>query len=63
MNPILIPRNHQVEKAIQDATNGNLSTFQNLTDAWKNPFLEPQDSSLEKPPLPHEQVKQTFCGT
>jgi len=63
VNPILIPRNHQIERAIQDATAGDFSTFHSLTEAWKTPYAEPADSALEKAPLPDERVMQTFCGT
>ena len=63
VNPYFIPRNHQVERAIQDATAGDFSTFHYLTEAWKTPFSEPVDSILEKAPLPEERVMQTFCGT
>jgi len=63
VNPVLIPRNHQIERAIQDATKGDFSTFELLHEAWKNPFSESKHPELEKAPLPHERVKQTFCGT
>ncbi|MDB9742013.1 YdiU family protein [Akkermansiaceae bacterium] len=64
VNPILIPRNHQVEVAIQGAYKGDFSLFHHLNEAWKNPFTEnPQYSDLEAAPLPNERVTQTFCGT
>ena len=63
VNPILIPRNHQVERAIQDATLGDFSTFQALSEAWKTPYAEPVNSALENAPLPRERVTQTHCGT
>lgn len=63
VNPILIPRNHQVERAIQDATLGDFSTFHRLTEAWKTPYAESSDPVLEKAPLPEEKVMQTHCGT
>jgi uncharacterized protein YdiU (UPF0061 family) len=63
-NPVLIPRNHQVERAIQDGYRGNYSTFHRLADAWKNPWQPPTDyHDLIAPPEPHEVVRQTFCGT
>jgi len=63
VNPILIPRNHQVERAIQDASKGDFSTFHTLTEAWKTPYVKPVDPSLENAPLSEERVMQTFCGT
>lgn len=63
-NPILIPRNHQVEAAIQQAYQGDYTLFHKLHNAWKFPFTETQGlQDLEKPPLPEERVTQTFCGT
>ena len=64
INPILIPRNHQVEAAIQGAYQGDYSLFHRLNKAWKKPFAENSDyQDLESPPLEHERVTQTFCGT
>ena len=63
-NPILIPRNHQVEAAIQQAYQGDYKHFHKLHKAWKLPFLDDARlQELEKPPLPQERVTQTFCGT
>ncbi|MGJ8657548.1 MAG: protein adenylyltransferase SelO [Akkermansiaceae bacterium] len=63
-NPILIPRNHQVEAAIQQAYKGDYTLFHRLYKAWKTPFAEnPDYRDLERAPLPHERVTQTFCGT
>ncbi len=63
-NPILIPRNHLVEQAIQGGYRGDFSLFHRLTEAWKNPWQpEHNDLVFATPPLPHEVVRQTFCGT
>jgi len=63
-NPILIPRNHQVEAAIQLAYKGDFTLFHRLHEAWKSPFTENSDhADLEAAPLPDERVMQTFCGT
>ncbi len=64
INPIRIPRNHQVEAAIQDGYKGDFTLFHRLHEAWKSPFKEnPEYSDLENAPLPEERVTQTFCGT
>ena len=64
INPILIPRNHQVEAAIQQAYNGDYTLFHHLHSAWKSPFVvDSNDTDLEAAPLPHQRVTQTFCGT
>lgn len=64
INPLYIPRNHQVQKAIDQAYQGNLSHFHQLLQAWKNPYQEQKAlEHLTLPPKPHERVYQTFCGT
>ncbi len=63
-NPVLIPRNHRVEQAIQAAYRGDYSVFNRLVDAYADPFAEDSAySDLEDRPLPGEVVHQTFCGT
>ena len=63
-NPILIPRNHRVEQAIQSAYAGDCTPFHRLNKALQHPFEEQEGyTDLEKPPLPEEQVRETFCGT
>jgi serine/tyrosine/threonine adenylyltransferase len=64
VNPIYIARNHQVERAIQNAMAGDLSTFKELLQVLKNPFTEQPGFELyKKPPLPEERISATFCGT
>ncbi len=63
-NPILIPRNHQVEAAIKQAYKGDFTHFYRLHEAWEFPYTEnPDHADLEAAPLPSERVRQTFCGT
>jgi uncharacterized protein YdiU (UPF0061 family) len=63
-NPILIPRNHRVEQAIQSGYSGDFAPFHRLVDALAAPYTEqPEYADLEAPPLPEEIVHQTFCGT
>ncbi len=63
-NPVLIPRNHRVEQAIQSAYRGDFAPFHRLTEAWQNPFEEnAATADLEAAPLPNEVVQRTFCGT
>lgn len=64
VNPILIPRNHRIEEAIQAAYQNDFSLFHRLTEALSKPFNEtPEYKDLESAPLPTEQVQNTFCGT
>ncbi len=63
-NPAIIPRNHRVEQMIQAATRGDFAPFERLTEALVHPFDDHADNAdLKQPPEPHEEVKQTFCGT
>jgi len=63
-NPILIPRNHRIEQAIQAAYEDDFAPFHRLVDALAKPYQEnPEYSDLEAAPLPHERVQNTFCGT
>ena len=63
-NPAIIPRNHQVERAIAAAYNGDLTVFHSLADAFADPWLDrAPDDPLTWPPQPEEVVHETFCGT
>jgi uncharacterized protein YdiU (UPF0061 family) len=63
-NPILIPRNHRVEQAIQGAYIGNFAPFHSLVDALAAPYADQAEyADLELPPRPEEIVHKTFCGT
>lgn len=65
VNPIYIPRNHLVEKVIQEAYQANTFTLMDsLLEALTSPFQErSQFNQFKEPPGPHEVVTQTFCGT
>ena len=64
VNPILIPRNHRIEEAIQAGYQNDFAPFHRLVDALAHPFAEDTAySDLEKAPQPEERVTETFCGT
>jgi uncharacterized protein YdiU (UPF0061 family) len=64
VNPLYIPRNHQVERAIQAAIVGDLTVFHELNRVLQNPYTEqPGFESYAEPPTPEERVTETFCGT
>ncbi len=63
-NPVCIPRNHQIESAINQSLSGNHDLFFRLNDALKTPFAtQPEAEWLRAAPKPDEVVRQTFCGT
>ncbi|HEY9053102.1 MAG TPA: YdiU family protein [Gammaproteobacteria bacterium] len=65
VNPVYIPRNHQIEIAIRAAEDYNdFAPFHALHDVLKNPFQYQQGKdNYMLPPTPEEEVKKTFCGT
>ena len=64
-NPAFIPRNHQIEAAINEATQQNdFKRFNQLVDVLARPYeYRESDNAFVKPPKPEEEVAQTFCGT
>lgn len=65
VNPVYIPRNHQVEAAIRAAEDNNdFSKFDELHKVLQTPFeLQDRMDEYLLPPKPEEVVQQTFCGT
>lgn len=64
VNPAIIPRNHRVEQALAAAGAGDMGPFGRLLAAVTRPYAPaPEDAPLRAPPLPHERVLATFCGT
>ncbi len=65
VNPLFIPRNHLVEKAINETVEkNNLSMLDDLLEVLKNPFTEKKKKSkFSRPPDNSEDIKNTFCGT
>ena len=62
-NPAIIPRNHNIEKAIQSALSDNFEPFHTLNEALINPYNYKEKSDLSKAPKEDEKVSATFCGT
>ncbi len=63
-NPYLIPRNHQIERAIQASLNRDDSVFKLLNEVYKSPFSSThQGKEYALAPKPEQRIKNTFCGT
>ncbi|WP_295584362.1 YdiU family protein [uncultured Lamprocystis sp.] len=63
-NPAVIPRNHQVEAALNAAVDGDLEPLDALLRILANPWeTRPEHAPYTQAPQPHEVVRQTFCGT
>ena len=64
VNPLIIPRNHNVEKSLTLAINGDLTLFNKLIEILKNPYLVNSNDLEFMSPAPYNDKKyQTFCGT
>ena len=65
VNPVYIPRNHQIEAAIRAAEDyEDFSVFHSLHEVLQKPYeLQNGKDDYMQPPLPHEIVRETFCGT
>lgn len=64
INPVYIPRNHNIDKAIKASYEEDLNPMNELLDALKDPFEENEKYlHLALPPKDEEKILQTFCGT
>ena len=65
VNPLVIPRNHEVEKVLEAATNeNNLAPLNSLIDVLKNPYnYRSEIVPYQSTPEPNNKIYQTFCGT
>ena len=64
-NPLVIPRNHNVEKSLDAACNDdNLQPFNKLIKYLKNPYIDQNGiSKYQTPPEANGKTYKTFCGT
>ena len=63
-NPKIIPRNHNVESVLKSAEDNDLSPFNDLLKALKNPYTDSKVlSKYQSPPPKSDEKYQTFCGT
>jgi serine/tyrosine/threonine adenylyltransferase len=64
-NPAVIPRNHQVEAALDAAVNRqDLSAFHQLLAVLENPYAyTPEQEAYAAPPPLSDVPYRTFCGT
>ncbi|HEX8932746.1 MAG TPA: YdiU family protein [Pseudonocardiaceae bacterium] len=64
VNPVYIPRNHQVEEALAAASAGDLGPFGRLLEVLAQPFDErPGLEAYAAPAPPSFGSYRTFCGT
>ncbi|MFK8139101.1 MAG: YdiU family protein [Bdellovibrionales bacterium] len=64
MNPIVIPRNHLMEQALEKVLIENdLSFYDELLVTCQSPFTKPVNETYTSAPKKDQVVKATFCGT
>ena len=64
VNPVYIPRNHLVEEALAQATEGEMGAFHRLVDVVSRPFTERAGLEDYARPAPVGSAPHvTYCGT
>ncbi len=62
-NPLVIPRNHKVEEAIEAAEQDNLEPTIQLLEILKKPYSFQKNTSAYQIPIISDKKYKTFCGT
>ena len=63
-NPIHIPRNHLVESALKNATNGNKKEFDKVLDLMSRTYdYNAKHNDFQTIPEGFDESYKTFCGT
>ncbi len=63
-NPLVIPRNHKVEEALESANSGDLIQAKNLLKILEKPYENKKEiSEYQSPAPPSDKIYKTFCGT
>ena len=63
-NPIIIPRNHKVEEALDAADNNDLTLLKKLIRLLEKPYQNQKDiSEYQSSPSLNGEKYKTFCGT
>lgn len=64
VNPWIIPRNHMIQKVIDEAYKGDWTLFDKFFHALSEPYAENAEmKKFSLSPSSDEKVTQTFCGT
>jgi len=63
-NPVVIPRNHLVARAIKQTETGDTSLLSTLHKRWQTPYSwDAEDLQWAAGPKKDEEILRTFCGT
>ena len=63
VNPLIIPRNHKVEEALETAEKGNFKSVNQLIKILKEPYSQQKNILDYQIPSDFNKNYQTFCGT
>ena len=63
VNPLIIPRNHKVEEALEAAEKNNLKPIIQLIEILKNPYSQHENILDYQISSNLNEKYQTFCGT
>ncbi len=63
VNPLVIPRNHKVEKILNEACENNIKPLVRFLEVLNNPYSEQKDILAYQTPTSSKEKYQTFCGT
>ncbi len=63
-NPVIIPRNHLVQAALDAAEQGDTARFDDLLNAYASPYDPAHEGSIyAQPPAANTAPYVTYCGT
>ena len=63
-NPLVVPRNHKVEEALESANSGDLNPAKNLLKILEKPYENKKEiNKYQSPAPPSDKIYKTFCGT
>ena len=63
VNPLIIPRNHKVEEALEAAEKNDLKPITKMIEILKDPFTQKDDIFDYQIPSNPDNKYKTFCGT
>ena len=62
-NPLVIPRNHLVESALDNSEDGNFNQFNDLLHLLSDPYEYKSNFNLQNTPAGFDDSYKTYCGT
>ena len=62
-NPLVIPRNHKVEEALEAAGQNNFEPINKILKILRHPYKEQKEIIEFQTPSLSNKKYQTFCGT